>query len=90
MVSNPGVLLSYIVKIILFIIMELDKENIYTSIGNTSHIYRSFYFQSIQFWNKLISNIRIDGNFFLFKNKLKEYIVGMTVEKELFCICIYS
>ena len=59
MVKQVHQLLSYIVKIILFIIMELDKKNIYTLqilIGNTSHIYRSFYFQSIQFWNKLMSN----------------------------------
>ena len=44
-----------------------QRKHLHTPIGNTSHIYRSFYFQSIQFW----SNIEIDGNFFLFKNKLR-------------------
>ena len=32
-------------------------------------------------FNDNISNIRIDGDFFLFKNKLREYIVGMTLER---------
>ena len=56
MVSNLRVLLSYIVKIIIFIIITRQKKHLHTTICNTSHIYRSFYFQSIEFWNKLMNN----------------------------------
>ena len=56
-----------------------QRHHLHTPVGNTSHIYRSFYFQSIQLWNKLMSNIMIDGNFFLFKKKLREYILCMIV-----------
>ena len=64
----------YIVKIFFSIVITIQRIHLHTPVGNTSDIYRSFYFQSIQFCNKLMSSTKIDGNFFLFKNILYVYI----------------
>ena len=53
-----------------------QMKHLHTPIGNTSHIYKSFYFQSIQFWNKILSKINIDLTFYQFKKELRKYILA--------------
>ena len=37
-----------------------QRQDSHTPVGNTSHVYRSFYFQSMKFWKKIMSTIMIE------------------------------
>ena len=37
-----------------------QKKHFHTPVGKTYHIYKSFYFQSINLWNQILSNISIE------------------------------
>ena len=44
--------------------------------GNTEFVYRTFAFQSVFIWNKIIQNIDINVHITRFKHLLKEFLLS--------------
>ena len=47
--------------------------------GNNEFIYRTFVFQSVLIWNKLIQNIDIHVSYLRFKHLLKDFLLSNSI-----------
>ena len=54
-------------------------HNFHTMRGNNEFIYRTFVFQSVLIWNKLLQNINIHVSYTRFKHQLKDFLLSNVI-----------